>query len=88
MRGVGKKIKGLNTDDSVTLLEEGQVPGQGGGIAGNIDEAPGRQRQQGFYHLGMHAGPGRVGDHHIRPGGSGGGALLNHPPKIDNCLYR
>ena len=38
---VGKEIEGLDGQDVVLILEEGQVPGQGGGVARNIDDAPG-----------------------------------------------
>ena len=51
--------------DVVAILEEGQVPGQGGGVARNIDNPPGGNLPEGLYHLGVHAGPGRVGDDHI-----------------------
>ena len=48
-----------------TLFQQGHVTGQGGGVAGNVDDAPGGESGQGFDGVGVEALPGRIHHHHV-----------------------
>ena len=47
------------------LLQQRHIPGQRGGVAGNIHDAPGRKTAQGFNGIGIQALSGRIYHHHI-----------------------
>ena len=47
------------------FLQKRHIPGQGGGVAGYVDDAPGGHPVQGFDGVGVEALPGRIHHHHI-----------------------
>ena len=48
------------------IFQEGDVPGQGGGVAGDVDQAAGGHFCNGFDGVGVQAFAGRVYYHHVR----------------------
>ena len=65
MWGVGKHIDRLDGGNVVVGVEVVQVAGLCGRITRYIDDALRSSAEDGFYHIGMHAGTRRVGDDDI-----------------------
>ena len=66
MAATGEQISGHGVFDAVaTLFQQGHIPGQGGRIAGNIDDAPGCKPVERFDGIGIQALSGRVHHHNI-----------------------
>ena len=66
VRGVGKHVDGLDGGNTVVGIEVVQVAGLCGRVARDVDDTLGGCPENGFYHIGMHAGTGRIGDDDIR----------------------
>ena len=66
MGAAGEQIKGLCTLQlEALLLQQGNIPGQGGGVAGDVDQSSGGEAGDGFDGIGVQALAGRVHHHHI-----------------------
>ena len=79
MARLGEHIKGLNPHDVVSEVgQRPEVPGQGGGIAGHVDDLRGIQGAQGGECVQFQTGPRRIDQNHIHRD-----ALLNEPVPED-----
>ena len=68
MGAAGEEVKGFGVDGAVAaLLQQAEVPGQGGRVAGDVDDAPGRHLCHGLDDVGADALAGRVYDDDIGP---------------------
>lgn len=71
----GEKIHGGGLLDEISQLCKAlDVPGQGGGVAGDVDHPSGGHLGDGFHHLGGQALSGRVHRHRVGAGAFGGEA--------------
>ena len=68
MRRMRKKIHGRQPFQAVARLEAVRVPGQGGRVAGYIEDSLGPQRQQAVQNPRGETGARRVGQYRVPPG--------------------
>ena len=66
MGAAGEEVGGHGVLQPIaTLLQQRHIPGQGGRVAGDVDDSSGCHFGQGFDGVGVQALPGRVNHHHI-----------------------
>jgi len=67
VRGVRKEVKCLHRIDAVGFEQDHEIPGKRSWITGDCQDAGGSGGQERLEDPWVHAGPGRVGDDHVRP---------------------